>query len=170
MEKNEFEKLLLKTAFCCLASDGDIDEREIDLIKSVFSEKEQYKDVDFNAKINSFIKVYNEKKEEFFTFYFDILDENKLSEDEEISIIDIAIKTINADEKVEYSEIKFFKIIRHHLDISDEKILERFPDIGFFLEEDLDTVTVLDKLKGSYFESVDLPQFDLIDVDDLAKE
>jgi uncharacterized tellurite resistance protein B-like protein len=164
MEKIEFEKLLLKTAFCFLASDGEIDKREVELIKGVFSEIDQFRDTNFDQKINSFIKLYNEKGKDFFTFYFDLLDESQLSDEEELSLIDIAIKTINADEKIEYSEIKFFKVIRHHLKVSDEIILSQFPDIYFFLEEDLDTETVLDKLKNQYLDSIDLPKFSLLDI------
>jgi uncharacterized membrane protein YebE (DUF533 family) len=35
MDTISFDKLLLKTAFCCMASDGNIDNREIALIKSM---------------------------------------------------------------------------------------------------------------------------------------
>ncbi len=50
MEKIEFEKLRLKTAFCLLASDGEIDKREVELIKGVFSEVDQYRDTNFDQK------------------------------------------------------------------------------------------------------------------------
>jgi hypothetical protein len=73
MEKIDFEKLLLKTAFCCLASDGNIDNREIEMIQSIFMNYDQYKDVNLKTKINSFIEIYNEKGSEFFTYYFDLL-------------------------------------------------------------------------------------------------
>lgn len=162
MEKIEFEKILLQTAFCCLASDGNVDEREISLLKSVFSEKEQYKDLNFDEKINSFIKNYNEKGKQFFTFYFDLLKESNLTEEEELSIINIAIKTIKADELIEYSEIKFFKIIRHNLKISDEKILAVFPDIEQFLEKDIITESYLEKITNQYLDVAELPKFDLI--------
>jgi len=162
MEKIEFEKILLQTAFCCLASDGNVDEREISLLKSVFSEKEQYKDLNFDEKINSFIKNYNEKGKQFFTFYFDLLKESNLTEEEELSIINIAIKTIKADELIEYSEIKFFKIIRHNLKISDEKILAVFPDIEQFLEKDIITESYLEKITNQYLDVAELPKFELI--------
>ena len=165
MENKEFEKLLLKTSFCCLAADGKIDVREIALLKAVFSKKEQYKDLNFDEKINSFIKNYNEKGKVFFTFYFDLLKESNLSEEEELSIIDIAIKTIKADEQIEYSEIKFFKNIRHRLSISDEKILASYPDIEMFLEEDIETESILDKITSQFLDSIELPQFDLIRID-----
>jgi hypothetical protein len=170
MDRIEFEKLLLKTAFCCLASDGNIDKREIDLIKVVFSEYEQYQGVNFDEKINSFIKIYNEKGKDFFTFYFDILKEESFTFEEELEIIDIAIRTIQADELVEYSEIKFFKIIRHNLKSTDEQILKKFPDIELFLEEDIVTESLVDKITKQYFESVDFPQFEVVQLDNLDED
>jgi len=162
MDKIEFDKLLLKTSFCCLASDGNIDKREISLLKSIFTDKEQYKDLNFDDKLNSFIKIYNEKGKSFFTFYFDLLKESELNEEEELAVIDIAVKTIKADEQIEYSEIKFFKVIRHNLKITDENILAKFPDIELFLEQDIITETYLEKITNHYFETAELPKFDLI--------
>jgi hypothetical protein len=168
MEKSEFEKLMLKTAFCCLASDGKIDSREVDLIQSIFSNYEQYKDVNLQDKINSFINIYNEKGKLFFTYYFDILKEHSLSLDEELQIIEIAVRTIQADDLVEYSEIKFFKIIRHHLKASDKQILERFPEIENYLAEDIETESIYDKIIKQYFETVDFPKFEILQFNNLS--
>lgn len=170
MERIEFEKLLFKTAFCCLASDGNIDKREIELIKTIFTNYEQYKGINFDEKINSFIKIYNEKGKDFFTFYFDILKEESFTLEEELEIIDIAIRTIQADELVEYSEIKFFKIIRHNLKSTDEQILKKFPDIELFLEDDIVTESLVDKITKQYFESVDFPQFEIVQLDNLDED
>ena len=37
MDTITFDKLLLNTAFCCMACDGNIDPKEIELIKSMCS-------------------------------------------------------------------------------------------------------------------------------------
>lgn len=169
MENTEFEKLLLKTSFCCLASDGNIDKREIDLMQSIFTNYDQYKDVNFHEKINSFIKIYNEKGKDFFTFYFDILRKESFSIEDEMRIIDIAIRTIHADDIIEYSEIKFFKIIRHHLKATDDQILERFPNIEIFLEKDIETESYYDKITKQYFDTVDLPQFELVSIENIGQ-
>jgi hypothetical protein len=42
-----------------------------------------------------------------------LLGKSTLTEQEELTLIDFAIQTIKADEQIEYSEIKFFKNIRH---------------------------------------------------------
>ncbi len=165
METITFDKLLLKTAFCCLACDGNIDSREVELLKSVFSTNPLYSDSNFEEKLNAFIQKYNEKGKEFFAFYFDLLNQYDLSEQEELMIIDIAIKTIKADEEIQYTEIKFFKSIRSKLKVSDEVILNAYPDIDNFLEEDISIETTLSNITDKYFEIAELPKFDLISID-----
>ena len=52
----------------------------------------------------------------------------------------------------EFPEITIFKNIRHRLKVSDEKILDRFPDIEQYLEDDIITDSFLDKITSQYFE------------------
>lgn len=159
-----FDKLLLKTAFCCMASDGNIDKREITLIKSMCEKSELFKDLNFQEEINQLVTKLNTNGKLFIQHYFDLLKSTELSEQEELTLIDFAIQIINADEHIEYSEIKFFKNIRYRLKISDEKILERFPDLEQYLEEDIITDNFLDKITSQYFETTELPQFDIISI------
>jgi uncharacterized tellurite resistance protein B-like protein len=162
METISFDKLLLKTAFCCMASDGNIDNREIALIKSLCEKSPLFKDYNFQDEINSLVSKINKSGKEFISYYFELLGKTTLTEKEELTLIDFAIQTIKADEQIEYAEIKFFKNIRHRLKVSSENILAAFPDIEQFLEEDIVTETFLDKITSQYLEAAELPQFELI--------
>ena len=71
---------------------------------------------------------------------------------------------------IEYAEIKFFKNIRHRLKIADERILLKHPDIEEFLEEDIITESLLDKITKQYMDSLELPQFNLIDFNALQQD
>ncbi len=167
METITFDKLLLKTAFCCMASDGKIVQKEIKIIKDLCAASPLFSDFDFVKEINILRSKINERGSEFIQYYFDLLNTSELSENEELTILEFAIKTINADEKVEYSEIKFFKAIRKCLNISDENILTVYPDLEAYLEEDIDTDSQLDKLVNNYLKSIELPQFEQINLDNL---
>ena len=168
METITFDKLLLRTAFCCMAADGDIDKREIESIKSMCKKSPLLKDINFDEEINQLVNGINKEGKAFIQQYFKLLKSTNLSEHEELTLIDFALQTIYADEQVLYSEIKFFKNIRHRLNISDEKILNRFPDIEQFLEEDIINDSFLDKITSQYLDLAQLPQFDLINTN--AKE
>jgi len=164
MENTIFEKLLLKTVFCCMACDGDIDKREVALIKMMCENSPFFKDFNFLEEINSLLHKLNLRGKEFISYYFDLLQHAQLTEKEELTLIDFAIQTIKADEKVEYSEIKFFKNIRHRLKVRDDKILELFPDIEQYLEDDILPDEFLAKISSQYFQSIELPQFDLTSI------
>jgi hypothetical protein len=119
--------------------------------------------------MNRLVTKLNNEGKDFINHYFDLLTHSNLSKEEELAIIDFALKTINADNNVEYAEIKFFKAIRSKLQVSDDDILERHPGTEQFLEEDLVVESFSTRL-SKYFDSVELPQFQLpdsIDSDDL---
>lgn len=166
MDTLTFGKLLLKTAFCCMVSDGNIDDREINLIKSMCEKFPLFANFNFQEEINLLGKEINSGGKSFFQQYFDYLKQVELTEEEELTLIDFTIQTINADEIIEYSEIKFFKNIRYRLKVSDEKILERIPNIEMYLEQDIITDDFLDKITSQYFEISELPKFDLISIID----
>ena len=164
METISFDKLLLKSAFCCMASDGNIDNREIALIKKMCENSPLFKDFNFEEEINTLVNKINTRGKEFISYYFELLSKSNLTEKEELTLIDFAIQTIMADDKIDYSEIKFFKNIRHRLKISDENIIAVFPDIEQFLEKDIITESFLDKITNQYLEAAELPQFELISI------
>lgn len=162
MDNITFDKLLLKTAFCCMASDGKIDNREIALIKSMCEKSTLFENFNFQEEINILVSKINARGKEFITYYFELLKKAVMTEQEELALIDFAIQTIKADVQIKYSEIKFFKVIRHNLKISDEKILAVYPDVEQFLEEDIITESYLEKITNQYLETAELPQFELI--------
>lgn len=170
METITFDKLLLKTAFCCMASDGKIDKREVELIKKMCKQSPLFIEFDFGKEINILLEKINNRGSEFIQYYFDLLNNNDLSKEEELNIIDFAIKTINADDVIEYSEVKFFKAMRKCLNITDETILAVYPDLEYYLEEDINTESELDKLVNNYLSSVQLPQFEKINFENLENE
>ena len=63
-----------------------------------------------------------------------------LSLSEQMLVIEFAVQTIEADKCIEYSEIRFFKKIRNCLTISDEDILEKYPDKEEYLLPDVNAV------------------------------
>lgn len=175
METLQFNKLLLKTAFTCMACDGDIDKREIKLIKRLHKEKKTFGDIDVNAEMDNLLIAINNDGHQFMRDYFDELSNSELTETNELNLIEVAIDTIKADEKVEYSEIKFFKVIRSKLNIANEPILEKHPDFEDYLEQDIITASYLARLQDDFFDTHISNEFELIskiddDVLDSLKE
>lgn len=167
METINFNRLLLKTAFSCMACDGDIDKREVKLIKKLHKEYYTFGEIDIKAEMDNLLLAINKNGNQFLRDYFKELNSANLSEANELELIEVAIETIKADEKVEYSEIKFFKVIRSKLKIKNESILEKHPDFEEYLEQDIISESYLSRLTDDFFDTQVLPEFELItDIDE----
>jgi uncharacterized tellurite resistance protein B-like protein len=162
MKEQIFNELLLKTAFSCMACDGSIDKREVKLLKKMSNEKQEFGDIDINTQLDTLLLSINKDGHQFLKDYFSELTSIELSEDEELKIVEVAIDTIKADEKVEYSEVKFFKVIRSKLTISDEKVLKQHPDFEEYLEQDIISDSYLERLQNDFFDTNILPKFEAI--------
>jgi uncharacterized tellurite resistance protein B-like protein len=173
METINFDKLLLKTAFSCMACDGDIDKREVKLIKQLHQENKTFGVIDINEELDKLLVSINENGQEFLRDYFKELIAFELTEADELKIIEIAIATIKADDKIEYSEVKFFKVIRSKLNIKNEPILAKHPDFEDYLEQDIISESYLSGLLDDYFGGQNLPKFELshtIDLNDITNQ
>jgi len=164
MKQQIFNELLLKTAFSCMACDGDIDKREVKLIKQLSNNTKVFGEIDINKELDKLLLSINKDGQQFLKDYFSELTSTELSEDEELKIIEVAINTIKADEKIEYSEIKFFKVIRSKLSIADEKILNQHPDFEEYLEQDIISDSYLARLQNDFFDTTVLPKFESLNL------
>jgi uncharacterized tellurite resistance protein B-like protein len=150
-----------------MACDGDIDKREIKLIKRLQKERKTFGEIDINAELDTFLLAINKDGHQFLKGYFNELTATELTEANELKLIEVAIDTIKADEKVEYSEIKFFKVIRSKLKIDNEPILEKHPDFEDYLEQDIITNSYLSRLQDAFFDTHISNEFELIsEIDD----
>ena len=73
METLQFDKLLLKTAFSCMACDGDIDKREIKLIKHLHREKKIFGTLNVNTEMDNLLTAINKDGHQFMRDFFDEL-------------------------------------------------------------------------------------------------
>lgn len=134
MKTNE---LILKTAFCCMACDGEIAKEEVNLVKRIAEQTELFVDLDVEKDLNTYIEQINAQGKAFLSDYIKEVGEANLTTDDELELVKIAIQTIEADENIEYSEVSFFKRIRAKLNISDDKILAELPDKEDYLMPDI---------------------------------
>ena len=131
------KELYLKTVFCCIACDGDIAKEEIRLIRELGTKDKLFNDMDTERYINAWINEINKRGSMFLQNYLNEIATEDLNEKEQLLLVSLAFNAIEADNRIEYSEVKFFKKIRSRLSISDETILGKFPNKEDFLLPDL---------------------------------
>ena len=151
MEMNE---MYLKTAFCCMACDGSIAKQEVESLKQYVSDnKNAFLGVDIENTLKAYISEINSQGTQFLAKYLKEVSSLTMSEEDQLSLIKLAIDIIESDEQIEYSEVAFFKKIRRELTISDESILAIMPDKGDYLLPDIIDDSPMEWLHSS-FESI----------------
>lgn len=113
-------ELLQKTAFCCMACDGDIDPTEVELIKAM----PEFSGVDVGELLTRWVADLARDGKAFLKAYLAELSEARLTQDEECQLAQVAIQTIEADNEIRYNEIAFFKKIRRLLKAEDDVLLQ----------------------------------------------
>lgn len=146
-----FKKLLYLTAFSCMACDGEIAKKEVELLNDM--KESFFEGVETETLSEKWMALLKKDGKSFLRDYLNELSHNELSEDEELKILEVVVKTIYADEKIEYNEVKFFRSIRNRLNSTDDIILERIEGIeDFWLNAD-NNPTLAD-LDDDYFNKV----------------
>lgn len=162
-----FDDLLVRTAFACMVSDGDIDPSEVDKLKELLIRKDIVPSLkDFEEKINYLVEEINRKGIAFLREYLAMVEQANLTVEEEVRLVFTAVSTIKADGEERYSEIKFFKLLRSKLRVDDNTLIKELPQFHNleedYLQEDILSESYVRKLTQSYLDSLELPHFDSI--------
>lgn len=139
-----------------MACDGDIADEEVELIsKKTTDNPELFAGLEVESMLNGYVSEINAKGISFLSEYIREVANASLSDDEQLQILALAVEMIEADNKIEYSEIAFFKKIRFKLSVLDDRIIEllkketifdKFPELrpedfilpDIVVEDDLD--------------------------------
>ena len=148
MEIKDFKKLLFKTAFCVMACDGSIDDLEIQEMRKIDSSTTYFSDIDLSDELDELINELHNKNIKIVKNLFDSLRENTLTISQELLILEVTMRIINADDIIDDNEVRFLKLIRSKLDVGDQIIHNRFGKIPY--------------LKNLNYEDIELIQSDFV--------
>ena len=111
-----------------MACDGDIASKEIQLIRDYVKTTSLFEGLDVEKLLNEYVSSINDTGISFLNTFLKELQNEELTTDQKVKILKIAIRMIEEDEEVLYSEIKFFKRINACLNVPDEIIEKEFPN------------------------------------------
>lgn len=150
------EELYLKIIFCCIACDGNIATEEVDMVKNLCAKDRIFHNLDSEEYLNSWITEINEQGGVFLQTYLKEINSVELNKQEQLLLVSLAIKAIEADNSIEYAEVKFFKKIRSKLNISDEAILAEHPDKEDFLLPDINITEIPQWDDSTHFSQISI--------------
>jgi len=131
MKTSNFKEILLNVAVCAIACDGDIDEREINALKKIEKDSRYFSAVDLSEVLEKSLKNCMKNIEKYKNGVYSMLKKANLNLVQELTILEISLRIIAADEKELDSEKEFINALRAHLDIEDFLIHERFGEISY---------------------------------------
>lgn len=158
MEKTEFRKLLFKVAFCTMACDGHIDAREIDEIKLMDKKASFFDAIDLSIELSQLIEEFKNKGTKVIEELFQTLKNSKLNTIQELLILEVALRIINADEKHDENEIKFIHFLRSKLELHDETIIDRFGELDILHTNEYTRNVMKKGMTSEFAASVALPE------------
>jgi uncharacterized tellurite resistance protein B-like protein len=127
MKIEAFQDLLLKSAVSVIACDGSIDETEISEIRDMAENEIYFMGYAFEEPLAINLNYFKEKGKEAINEYFKEVANANLNENQELLLIEVLIRAIESDERVEPNEIKFLQMVKSKLKTSEETIITKFP-------------------------------------------
>ncbi len=166
MEKDNFKKILFKVAFCTMVCDGYIDNREIEELKLMDNNTSFFAEIDLSDELKQLIEVFKDKGTKVIEELFVSLRETKLNPIQELIVLEVALRIINADDKHDENEVKFIHLLRSKLALHDETISDRFGKLKILHTNEYSRNIISGKTETEFAESVKLPELsELIKVD-----
>ena len=136
MEKLNFKEILLRTAVCAIACDGDIDDREKEALYNIEKKSPYFYEEDLSSRLDQLIENCMSNFQSFKDELFKSLDEVELNIVEELTLLEISFRIIEADKIEQESEQEFVISLREHLKLGNDMIIERFGVIDYLTKEE----------------------------------
>lgn len=127
MKTEAFQQLLLKSAVSVIGCDGNIDEAEVSEIKNMAENEIYFMGLDYEQLLNENLTYLKEKGKAAINEYLNDLGKADLNENQELLLIEVLIRAIESDDKVEPNEIRFLQLVKSKLNTSEETIITKFP-------------------------------------------
>ncbi len=89
-----------------------------------------------------------------------------LDKEQELRLFEASVDMVEANDDIEYAEVKFVKLIRSELNVSDEEILAVNPAHAEYLKQDVIAVNPKKQLLSQFFLEETFPTIRIPDIAD----
>lgn len=170
MEEEIFKKILFKVAFCAMACDGYIDDLEIKELHIMDKKTSYFASIDLSQELEYLVNDFKNKGTQVIEELFEHLREIKLNTIQELLVLEVALRVINADNKHDENEIKFINLLRSKLELHDEIINDRFGKLSILRTNEYSKNITIGKIGQEYLKTMKIPELSVLVLDDLKKD
>jgi len=156
MEQTNYQKLLLKSAVCVMACDGKIHNDEIKEIKKISVTTPYFGKIDYANEMDTIIADITKHGTRAIKELFTDIKNNDLTPVQELLLLEILMRIINADKVKDPNEIIFLQIVKSSLKVHDEIIMGRFGNTDILFDRDYEPVDI--SFKKKFISELKLPK------------
>lgn len=127
MKNSEFKDFLFKSAVIAMACDGDIAEEEINEIKTIVANEIYFMGYEFEEPLQKNIEAIKINGKNAVNQFLQEITNNDLNEHQELLLIEVLLKIIQADTKVEENELRFLHLAKSKLKTDEQTLIIKFP-------------------------------------------
>jgi uncharacterized tellurite resistance protein B-like protein len=128
MKNTEFKKILFKGVFSVMACDGEVSEAEVVELKEMLANSPYFDGLDHDAEMKAAFKDVVANGTQSVNNFFSLLKSIELSERQEFQLVEVLVKMVVADGKIDDNELFFMHNIKSSLKLlTDAKIIINFP-------------------------------------------
>ncbi len=127
MKTEQFQTLLLKSAVSMVSCDGQVETSEIEEISKIAENEIYFMGFEYSKLLNEQLDYIKNKGKTAINEFLADLSTSELNENQELILIEVLIKALESDNKVEKSEIKFLQLVKSKLKITEETLITKFP-------------------------------------------
>jgi len=158
IEKQEFQQLLFKVAFCTIACDGEIHELEVEEMKKMDKSAAYFQGIDLSDELDNLLATFREKGQHIIDDLYAYLKATKLNTIQELLILEVAFRLAMADNVLVENEIKFIRFLRSHLALPDEIIRDRFGVVEYLFDKDYSQDIVKSETYSDLLSTISIPE------------
>ena len=157
MDKDKFKKILFKVAFCAMACDGEIQKEEIEELKYMDKNTSYFADIDLSDELKQLVNNFKNKGAKVIEELFELLRTTKLNPIQELLVLEVALRIVNADDVIDENEIKFINFLRSKLELYDEIIIDRFGELDILYTNEYSKNILTVDAEKEFTENIELP-------------
>jgi hypothetical protein len=172
MDNIEFKRLLFKVAFCSMACDGHIDDREVSEMRAIDRNTSYFDAIDLSDELSDLLEELHSKGVKLIEELFDALRAHDLNPIQELLVLEVALRIVSSDEKHDENELRFVQLLRSKLKLHDRLIHDRFGELDLLHVSQYTTDFDVPIAEREFLDHVALPEFsdiEAIDVSALAE-
>jgi len=127
MKNQDFKDFLFKSAVMAMACDGDIAETEIEEIKIIIANEIYFIGFEFEESLRNNIANIRVNGKNAINQYLQEIETNDLNEHQEILLIEVLLRIIEADNNIQPNELKFLRMAKCKLKVDEQTLIVKFP-------------------------------------------